>query len=146
MTLLLFGLRIVLLLLLYAFLFMLAWLVWRDLKQASTVAPDTQRTPRGGRLTVIESGDSGYAEGQHFPLQTITTIGRDLSNDIVVADAYASTRHAHIERHSDGRFWLIDVGSRNGTVLNGQPLRANDPVPLDLGDVIAIGKARFKMG
>jgi pSer/pThr/pTyr-binding forkhead associated (FHA) protein len=77
----------------------------------------------------------------------VTTIGRDLSNDIVVADAYASTRHARIERQGDGRFWLEDVGSSNGTLLNGQLLRPNNPVPLDSGDVISIGKnVQFKMG
>lgn len=145
MSLFLFGLRLVFVLLLYGFLGILAWLVWRDLQQGSTVSSDSAQAPRGQRLTVVAAGDSGYAEGRQFALQSVTTLGRDLSNDIIVADSYASSRHARIERHSDGRFWLVDVGSSNGTLLNGQAVRSNDPIPLDPGDVIAIGKVQLKM-
>ncbi len=146
MSLLLFLLRIVLLLLLYGFLGVLAWLVWRDLKKGSSVAATATSAPRGARLTVVASGDSGYAEGHQLPLGTVTTMGRELSNDIVIPDGYASTRHARVERQGDGRFWLVDLGSSNGTQLNGQLVRPNVPVPLDTGDVIKVGKVELKMG
>ncbi len=142
----LFSLRLVLIVLLYAFLALMAWLIWRELKQASAATPSASAAPRGARLTVVASGDSGYAEGQQFPLQAVTTLGRDLSNDIVIADGYASSRHARIERRDNGRFWLIDVGSSNGTLLNGQSVRPNAPAALDPGDVIAIGKVEIKVG
>jgi hypothetical protein len=145
MSLLLFVLRIVLLLLLYGFLGILAWLIWRDLRRAGASTPQGRRRgAEGAQLVVIASGDSGYAEGQQLALEPVSTIGRDLSNDIVLADAYASTRHARVERQSDGRFWLVDLGSSNGTVLNGQQVRPNVPVPLDTGDVIRIGKVELK--
>lgn len=146
MTLLLFALRLLLLLLLYGFLGTLAWLVWRDLKQGGSAPASARQAPRGAHLTVVDSGDSGYAPGQQFALRTVTTLGRDLSNDIVVADSYASTRHARIERQEDGRFWLVDLGSSNGTQLNGQLVRPNVPVPLDSGDVISVGKVELKVG
>ncbi|MBA3532518.1 MAG: FHA domain-containing protein [Ardenticatenales bacterium] len=145
MTMMLFGLRIAFMLLLYGFLGLLAWLVWRELQQGSRAPQNVRTAPRGERLTVVAAGDSGYAEGRQFPLQSITTMGRELSSDIIIADSYASSKHARIERHSDGRFWLVDVGSSNGTLLNGQQVRANDPIPLDPGDVISIGKVQLKM-
>lgn len=144
-TVLLFVLRVVLLVALYLFLGTLAWLVWRDLRRGTSVA-EQSGAPRGSRLTVIASGESGYAEGRQFPMRAVTTMGRDLSNDIVIADSYASTRHARVERQEDGRFWLVDLGSRNGTFLNGQQVRPNVPVPLDGGDVIKIGKVELKVG
>lgn len=147
MTLTLFALRIVLLLLLYGFLGLLAWLVWRELKQGSSpVRPTSSGVAGGERLTVVEAGDSGYAEGRQFPLGTVTTLGRDLTNEIVVSDAYASGNHARVERQEDGRYWLVDVGSSNGTLLNGRRIRTNDPVPLDRGDVVGIGTVRLKFG
>ena len=145
-TLLLFLLRIAFVLILYAFLAVIAWLVWREIKQGSEVARVERSAPRGARLTVVASGDSGYAEGRQFTLEPVTTLGRDLSNDIVITDAYASGHHARVERLEDGRFWLIDVGSSNGTLLNGQRVRPNDPIPLDPGDVITIGKVDLKVG
>lgn len=146
MTITLFVLRIVLILLLYGFLAMLAWLIWRELRRGVTAPQRTDNpTIRGARLTVVAAGKSGYNEGRQFGLETVTTLGRDLSNDIIVTDDYASSRHARIERQEDGRFWLVDVGSRNGTQLNGRRIGANDPMPLDPGDVISIGSVELKV-
>ncbi|MCZ7574818.1 MAG: FHA domain-containing protein [Ardenticatenaceae bacterium] len=147
--LLIFALRILFLLLLYGFLGLLVYLIWRDLKarsrpaghEASTIA----QVPRGPRLTVIASGETGLPEGRQYPMGSITTLGRDLANDITIADSFASSRHARIEQR-EGRFWLEDLGSTNGTHLNGAQLAPYDPVPLDPGDVISIGQTRFKVG
>jgi pSer/pThr/pTyr-binding forkhead associated (FHA) protein len=145
-TLLLFVLRIAFLVLLYGFLLLIVWMVWRELRRGSGAEAVSPQASGGARLTVVASGDSGYAEGRQFELQSITTIGRDLSNDIVIADSYASSRHARVELQSDGYFYLVDVGSSNGTLLNGQRVRANDSIPLDPGDVISIGKVQLKVG
>lgn len=153
--LLIFALRILLLLLLYGFLFLLAYLVWRDLQTRSTAAPERQGAPAtasgagravtGPRLVVVDSGERGLPIGRAYPLATVTTIGRDLTNDIIIADSFASGQHARIELRGD-RFWLEDLGSRNGTLFNGAALPAHNPVPLDPGDLISIGKTQFKVG
>lgn len=144
---LLFILRLVFLLLLYGFLGILAWLVWYELKQGSTAGFSvSQPTGRGERLIVIEPGDSGYAEGQLLALQTVTTIGRKSSNNIIITNDYTSSQHARIERRENGQFWLTDLRSRNGTLFNGQLIQANDPVLLEVGDLIKIGKVEFKVG
>jgi len=62
-------------------------------------------------------------------------VGRASDSDLVIEDRFLSRRHSRIFRR-DGRLMIEDLGSRNGTLLNGGPVR--DPVPLELGDVIKI--------
>jgi pSer/pThr/pTyr-binding forkhead associated (FHA) protein len=73
------------------------------------------------------------------------TIGRPdpktgTSPDIALEwDDAVSRHHAHILRRSDGDY-LEDVGSSNGTLLNGQPIAVHTPILLKDGDVITIGE------
>lgn len=74
----------------------------------------------------------GPQPGQTFPLvDLIITVGRDLANDIVIQDPEISRRHARMRRWKHG-YSIEDVGSTNGTSVNGQPvteprlLRPND--------------------
>ncbi len=62
-------------------------------------------------------------------------VGRASDSDLVIEDRFLSRRHSRIFRR-DGRLMIEDLGSRNGTLLNGGPVR--EPVPLELGDVIKI--------
>lgn len=65
------------------------------------------------------------------------TIGRSLSNDLVIRDSNASRSHAEIRPDPSGRYRLFDLGSINGTWLNGK--RVAVPADLGHGDVIEIG-------
>ena len=67
-------------------------------------------------------------------------IGRDPGNDLVLDDPNVSRRHAEVRRTGDGAFVLHDLHSRNGTRLNGRPVRA---ARMALGDVIGIGPYRL---
>ena len=68
------------------------------------------------------------------------TVGRGPSNDLVLADKTASRRHAVFERLAAG--WSVaDVGSTNGTTVNGQYV--DQPRPLFSGDEIVIGDTRL---
>jgi len=78
-----------------------------------------------------------------IPLRISTWIGRDSHNTIVLADAYASGRHALVRRDQEGRWWLEDLGSRNGSYVNGR--RAESAQPLSSGDVVQIGRTRFHL-
>jgi hypothetical protein len=68
------------------------------------------------------------------------TIGRLADCAIVIEDASASRRHAQIRRDGDVAV-LIDLGSTNGTKLNGAPVRQHR---LENGDIITIGTTAFR--
>jgi len=72
------------------------------------------------------------------------TIGRRGDNDIVLAgDPYVSGSHAQITAE-DGVFTLLDVGSTNGTMLNGAKVEPNEPTTVSIGDDIVFGKTAVK--
>jgi ABC transport system ATP-binding/permease protein len=70
------------------------------------------------------------------------TIGRDPSNDLHLDAAVVSRAHARVERTASGHT-LIDLGSTNGTYVNGRRLTANAGVPLQPGDLVQIGPFRL---
>jgi len=87
------------------------------------------------KLTVRESPSSE----KEYPLgEGAVVLGREAFNDIVVYDAEVSRRHAQISLQ-EGRYIIEDLGSTNGTFVNGR--RVNSPVPLHNGDVIEMGEA-----
>jgi diguanylate cyclase (GGDEF)-like protein len=84
----------------------------------------------------------GAAFGQRFALDTgRAVIGRDPDCDFPLDDLESSWHHARIEPRDDGLL-LVDLGSRNGTFVNGTPI--DGPAPLKDGDLIAIGAHVFK--
>ena len=93
--------------------------------------------PAAAGAQVVEIGEGS---GRVFLLPAgITTFGRRPENTVVLTgDPYVSGSHAQI--HADGDvFILTDIGSTNGTLLNGERLKINTPVTLDAGDVVVIG-------
>lgn len=79
--------------------------------------------------------------------QGVTTLGRTTDNNVSFAsDSNVSRYHAEIEWR-DGEFWLIDLGSSNGTTLNGAAVK--DDKKLNDGDEVLLGgtsKAAFSLG
>ncbi|MFA6543162.1 MAG: adenylate/guanylate cyclase domain-containing protein [Limisphaerales bacterium] len=74
--------------------------------------------------------------GEQFPLQGTCTIGRLPENTLAINDAEVSRRHAIIHAQGDGGYYLVDLGSRNGTIMNGQRMRM--PAQLKDNDRIQI--------
>ncbi len=71
------------------------------------------------------------------------TIGRHHACDMIVPDLTVSRWHAGLDRAADG--WLLaDLGSTNGTRLNGWRIR--EPVPVRPGDQVSFGTATFVLG
>jgi hypothetical protein len=140
MDILLLALRVLLALLLYAFLAGIFAILWRDLRQ-STARREPAR--RAGRLIILESADEEkLAVGTTFPLQPITSLGRSPSNTVSVADTFASARHALLTWR-DGQWWLEDQSSRNGTLLNDT--RITGPTVISSGDIIGVGHVSLKL-
>lgn len=69
------------------------------------------------------------------------TIGRATDNDVVVDDLLASRRHARAVRRGRG-FWIEDLGSLNGTHVNGRLIAAEEIGP---GDLLTIGHLEFRV-
>ena len=71
----------------------------------------------------------------------VTTLGRAASCQIVIDSNFASRRHAQIIRRNE-LYWLRDLNSKNGVILDGQP--AGGETLLNNGAEIRIGEARFR--
>jgi pSer/pThr/pTyr-binding forkhead associated (FHA) protein len=70
------------------------------------------------------------------------TVGRGANNDVSLpGDEYASTRHARFEPRRDG-VWIEDVGSTNGTFVNG--IRLTRERRLAPGDVVRVGETDLR--
>jgi len=79
--------------------------------------------------------------GVRVPVNGTCSIGRARSNSVNIPSDRVSRRHALVHRHGDGEYLLIDLGSSNGTILNGRPI--NHLTVLHDGDMIEIGPARL---
>lgn len=130
-------LRLLFLVLLYAFLLGVVRVLLRDLRAAA-------REPLSalGRLVVVASEVDEPAAGAVFPLDVVGTLGRDVNNTIVVDDPFASAEHAVVSFR--GRHWYVeDLDSTNGTYVNGQRIDALAAVAF--GDELQVGRVRFRL-
>jgi serine/threonine protein kinase len=85
------------------------------------------------RLSIQQGPMAGRSYRFH---QDVTTIGRTTGNDLVISGRTVSRRHARLW-FSEGRWYLEDLQSANGTLLNN--LRIQQPVVLNDGDIINFG-------
>jgi hypothetical protein len=128
--------RILFLVLLYGFLFAVVRVLLRDLRSASRGPAEL------GRLVVLSSPRGEPEPGASYPLDAVTSLGRDVNNGIVLDDPFASAEHAVLTYR--GRNWYIeDRSSTNGTYVNGLPVEGLGP--LGFGDEIQVGEIRFRL-
>lgn len=136
-TLVLWGVRLLFLLLLYLFLARVMRALLRDLRSAARESVD-----RPGRLVVLDSPSGEPAVGRSFGLDVITPLGRDVNNAIVIDDPFASAEHAVLTYR--GRSWYLeDLGSTNGSFVNGHQI--DGVAALGYGDEVQIGQVRFRL-
>jgi pSer/pThr/pTyr-binding forkhead associated (FHA) protein len=128
--------RILFLVLLYYFVYKVARLLVASLR-ASHEPQDTSAT-----LTVIDPGSSSLPIGYEVPVHPVTSLGRSLTNSVVIDDPTVSSEHAILLQDGD-RWWLSDRGSRVGTTLNGNPVVG--PVRVEFGDTIGVGGVKLKL-
>jgi predicted component of type VI protein secretion system len=79
-----------------------------------------------------------FPDGREYALSASVSIGRDAANDLVFESPTVSRRHAAVI-FRDGRWWIEDRGSYNGTYLNGARLQPGVPMPLRHTDQIQLG-------
>jgi hypothetical protein len=136
--------RAVLLILLYSLLAAVGIVAWLDLRAArkeSSAAPARADAPR---LIVLDAGDSDRAPGTAFQLDVVSTLGRDLDNDVVLADPSISGRHAVVSRRED-TWWIEDLDSTNGSFVNDDIVGPGNPTPLRSGDLVQLGAVKMRL-
>jgi hypothetical protein len=127
-------LKIIFLLLIYVFL----WQVARSMR--SHVSPTVRRTAKTAREIVVVRSET--LAGQRYPLERPKVIGRSDDADIIIDDSYASEFHLRVGVQ-EGEVMLNDLGSTNGTYLNGR--RVTVPTGITKGDFIQIWKTIFEV-
>ena len=124
--------------LLYLFLLLIASFLWRDLRSRPASSPGLPAAV----VRVVDGARSGLRRGVVLALQPETTVGRAAGNGLVLPDETVSSRHALL-RLVDGRWWLEDLASTNGTRVNGRPVAAATIVVP--GDVLEFGGVRLRL-
>jgi class 3 adenylate cyclase len=84
------------------------------------------------------------ADGRCIELESVCSFGRGQGNTVHLTSLAASRRHAYVHAQQSGddvEYWLVDLGSTNGTLHNGR--RVTLPCRLGDGDVISIFDDRF---
>lgn len=98
---------------------------------------DIEGLPSGSALLVVKRGPNA---GSRFLLdRPATSAGRHPNSDIFLEDVTVSRRHAEFRREN-GEFWIVDIGSLNGTYVNRKPVQS---AVLANGDEIQVGKFRL---
>lgn len=116
-----------------ALIYLFLWQIGRSIGAHVGPASSSRPAKRVNEMVVVKSDT---LSGMRFPLGSGLSIGRSSEADIVVDDAYASEFHFRIAVQGDSAV-LSDLGSTNGTYLNGR--RVTVPTSLGRGDSIQIG-------
>jgi hypothetical protein len=103
---------------------------------ADREAPGPELQPR---LEVIAA--KGHSPGQLFDVGAGARLGRAASSDVHIDDSYASAAHARLYRRG-GRVLIEDLGSTNGTFVNGRQITR--PLPLEANDTVRIGDTELR--
>jgi hypothetical protein len=131
---------------LYLFLLWVARSALRDLSRPAGERPRTAEEAQAARPVASDSvlvvqGGGGLRAGAAFQLDGGITIGRSPQMDIQIDDPFASGRHARIYERG-GFFYVEDMGSTNGTFLNGERLGSEELLRAE--DRIRIGDTEFR--
>jgi hypothetical protein len=126
---------------LYLFIALVLLVVGGDLRRAAA-APRVHRRSALGQIILVDPGPTGLEEGKSFPLSAVSSIGRSLRNVVSIDDEFLSAEHALLSWRDDS-WWVEDLGSKNGTFLNG--VRVLRAVPVSGGDTIEVGRVVLRL-
>ncbi|MFJ5994697.1 FHA domain-containing protein [Streptomyces sp. NPDC092370] len=112
--------------------------------QAAAHIPQ-QQGPGGVAGAPPVHGDRSPTTFHQFSLGRVIRIGRALDNELVVSDLQVSRHHAEFHATPDGRMEIRDLGSHNGTYVNGQPIAKGGSQLLGPADVVGVGHSTFRI-
>ncbi|MEU5115356.1 FHA domain-containing protein [Streptomyces longwoodensis] len=104
-----------------------------------------QQVPGGAAGAPPAHGDRSPTTFHQFSLGRVMRIGRALENDLVVSDLQVSRNHAEFHATPDGRMEIRDLGSHNGTYVNGQPIPKGGTQLLGPTDVVGVGHSTLRI-
>ena len=135
---------------LYLFVLVIARSAMKDLRRTTSPAPDAtgfhavpaySEVVRGNDAWLIVERGGGLEANRRYDLIGGLSIGRSRDSDVQIEDRYASSLHARVFSR-DGRFFVEDMNSTNGTLLNGATL-VGEAELID-GDSVQIGDTVFR--
>lgn len=139
--------RIVFILCLWIFVYMIADIIRRDMfgrkVKASSLPRSLDPLPAGQSAPTVFSVTQGEQQGMSIPVAETINLGRSADSTFILEDDYASSRHAQLVRQDPTTWLLADLNSTNGTFVNGR--RVTDPVRVSTGDVIRIGRTLMRL-
>ena len=136
---------------LYLFVLVIARSALKDLRRTVAPAPDAtgfhaapaySEAPRGADGWLVVERGGGLERDQRFDLIGGLSVGRSKEADVRIEDRYASGIHARVFSR-EGRFYVEDMNSTNGTLLNGATLHGE--AELIDGDTVQIGDTIFRL-
>lgn len=138
----------VLVALIYLMLFMVLMAVRREMGQR-LANPELPGSAIPGRLRVLQGGSDPALTNQHvINLPTTLTFGADpkqlSKQDLVINDRFVSGRHAELSW--DGvNWWLEDLGSANGSRINGRLAKPHEKIYVPIGATLQFGDVVFEL-
>lgn len=136
---------------LYLFLLVIARSAIKDLRRTVAPAPDATGfhaapglvdAPHAADAWLVAERGGGLERGARFDLIGGLSIGRSKESDVQISDRYASSLHARVFERA-GRYFVEDMNSTNGTLLNGATL-VGEAELID-GDTVQIGDTEFRL-
>ncbi len=124
------ALKLIFLALIYLFL----WQVVRAIAAHLGGGPSLRTAGGAAEIVMVRSETQS---GLRIPVRDVVVMGRSPDADVPLDDPYASEFHLRVSLR-DGTMTLQDLGSTNGTYVNGR--RVTAPVDLSRGDAIQVGK------
>ena len=131
-------LRYVFIIIIYIFILNILRLIYLDIKSSSSKTPNKDVA----YLKVINRLDQlDFKMQEYYPVIGVISVGRGSRNDVIIKDRVVSKNHMQIYLEN-GYYYLEDLGSSNGTYLNGIDIEDNI-VEMTDGDLIGVGKIQF---
>ena len=136
---------------LYLFVLAIARGALKDLRRTVSPAPDATgfhaapafaESPRSADAWLVAERGGGLERDERFDLIGGLSVGRSKECDVQIDDRYASSLHARVFSR-EGRFYVEDMNSTNGTLLNGSTLQGE--AELIDGDRVQIGDTVFRL-
>jgi len=137
-------LRVLFVFLLYFFLYQVVRVTTRELTALAASAAPPAPVPSGhpsGRLVIVDGGESALGPGTTFLLRPISLVGRHRDCTVEIDEPFVSSEHAELAIEN-GRWWVRDLGSTNGTFVNGQDVRV--PTGVKPGDIVQFGRVKLQ--